>query len=120
MPRRMTMLATVGIVLWATPLAANPICQPTLTVKEVSFTPVVNLRRYWGAMISVDASRCARGTGLFALGFVRGAENAPDFEFIEPFIWHVGETKVRVEFSADEAVHRHWIADVAPCLCRGE
>jgi len=119
-PRWKTILAIAGILLAATPLTAGQICQPTLTVKDVNFSPVVNLRRYWSATIAVDAWPCARGTGLFALGFVRSAENAPNFEFLEPFIWHAGETKVRVEFWADEAVERYWLADVAPCPCRGE
>ena len=118
MPRWITMLTTAGILLWATPLAARPLCQPTLTVKEASLSPVFNLRRTWSAAISVDARPCANATGLFALGFVRGTENAPDQEFLEPFIWHAGETKVRVEFWADEAVERYWLAEVAPCLCR--
>lgn len=120
MRRWMSMLATAGVLLWATPLAASPACQPSLTVKEANFSTVINLRRYWSATVLVDASQCAKRTGLFALGFVRGAENAPELEFLEPFIWHAGETKVRVEFWADEAVDRYWLADVAPCLCRGE
>ncbi len=67
----------------------------------------------------VDASRCATVTGLFALGFVRLAENGPDLEFAEPFFWQPEQTKVRVEFWADEAVHKYWISDVATCPCRG-
>ena len=118
MPRWIKMLMTAAILLWATPLAARPLCQPTLTVKEASVSPVVNLRRYWSAAISVDALPCANGTGLFALGFVRGAENAPDLKFLEPFIWQAGKTKVRVEFWADETVETYWLAEVAPCLCR--
>lgn len=120
MPRWVTMLATAGILLWATPLTADPTCQPTLAAKEVSSSSVVNLRRYWSATFSVDASQCASTTGLFALGFVRAAENAPDLEFLEPFIWHAGEMKVRVEFWADEAVERYWLANVAPCPCRNK
>jgi len=118
--RPLLRFATVGMLFGATPLAASPICHPTLTVKEVSFSSVINLRRYWNAAIWVDASRCAKRTGLFALKFMRGAENAPELEFFEPFIWNAGETTVRVEFWADETVERYWLADVAPCPCRGE
>jgi hypothetical protein len=57
---------------------------------------------------------------LFALGFVRLSETAPDLGFAEPFIWRSGAMSVRVDFGADEAVDRYWIADVAACPCRGE
>ena len=57
--------------------------------------------------------------GLFALGFVRLAENGPDLEFAEPFFWQPEQTKVRVEFWVDEAVDKYWISDVAACPCRG-
>jgi hypothetical protein len=120
MTRWISRLATAGMLLWATPLTAGAVCQPTLTVKEASFSPVVNLRRYWSATILADASPCAKRAGLFALGFIRGAENSPEADFIEPFIWRAGETKVRVEFWADETVERYWFADVAPCACFGE
>ena len=119
MPRWIKMLTTAGILLWATPLTARPLCQPTLTVKEASLSPVINRGATWSAAISVDARPCASATGLFALGFVRGAENAPDLKFLEPFIWHAGETKVRVEFWADETVERRIGSQKsAPCLCR--
>jgi hypothetical protein len=116
-------LASLAVLVSGTSLAANPACQPTLTIKDVSysnFSPATNLKRYWKANIVVDASRCASASGLFALGFLRAAENAPDLKFLEPFVWHAGETKVRVEFSADEAVESYWIAEVASCRCRNQ
>jgi hypothetical protein len=112
------LFALLSLPLSAAPVGANPVCKPALTVKEASFSAVTNLRRYWSAKVDVDASRCASASGLFALGFLRLAENGRDLEFAEPFIWRTGETKVRVEFWADEAVQDHWIADVAPCPCR--
>jgi hypothetical protein len=68
--------------------------------------------------VVADASPCTSRSGLFALGFVRLAETAPDLSFVEPFIWHAGEGRVRVEFWADEAVHEYWIAEVASCAFR--
>jgi hypothetical protein len=111
------LLAAAGLLLSPTPLAAGSVCRPVLTVKAVAFTTPVNLRRYWHATVSADASSCATQSGLFTIGFVRLAENGPDLSFVEPFIWRSGENTVRVEFWADEAVGEHWIADVAPCRC---
>jgi hypothetical protein len=106
-----------GLLLSSTQLSAGSVCRPVLTVKAATFTMPVNLRRYWHAIVSADASSCTTQSGLFTMGFVRLAENGPDLSFVEPFIWHVGENKIRVEFWADEAVGEHWIADVAPCRC---
>jgi hypothetical protein len=97
---------------------AQPLCKPEITVKEVSVSQAINLKRFWIATVNVDASGCAAASGLFALGFVRGSETAPDLEFTEPFIWRPGQMSVRVEFWWDEAVDRYWVADVAACLCR--
>ena len=113
-------LAMPLIVLGGPNVAAGPDCKPMLTVGQVSFSLPTNLLRYWSATVAVDASRCANSSGLFALGFSRLAENAPDLEFVEPFMWRAAETKVRVEFWVDEAVQSYWIADVASCRCRQE
>ena len=64
-------LATVGILVSSTPLAANSVCKPALTIKEVALSSPVNLRRYWAATVVADASSCTSRSGLFALGFVR-------------------------------------------------
>jgi len=99
---------------------AQPVCKPVMTVRDANFSAPINLKRYWTAVVDVDASRCATVTGgLFALGFVRLAENGPDLEFAEPFFWQPEQTKVKVEFWVDEAVHKYWISDVAACPCRG-
>ena len=99
---------------------AQPVCKPVMTIRDANFSEPINLKRYWTAVVHVDASRCATVTGgLFALGFVRLAENGPDLEFAEPFFWQPEQTKVRVEFWVDEAVHKYWISDVAACPCRG-
>lgn len=114
-----TLVAALVLFSQGTQAAAQPVCKPVLTVKEASFSEAINLRRYWTAMVHVDASRCATVSGLFALGFVRLAENGPDLEFAESFFWQPDQTRVRVEFWVDEAVHKYWINDVATCPCRG-
>src|SRR5260221_4051889 len=48
------MLACMG----AEQTAAQPVCKPALTVKQVGFSEMINLRRIWTASIDVDASRC--------------------------------------------------------------
>jgi hypothetical protein len=118
MSRASILAAALLLFLPGATVAAQPVCKPALTVKDVNFTETINLKRVWKAVVHVDASRCATVSGLFALGFVRLAENGPDLEFAEPFFWQPGPTRVRVEFWADEAVHKYWIEDVAACPCR--
>ena len=88
--------------------------------REHRFSEPVNLRRYWTASVSVNTAPCATSSGFFSLGFLRLSENGKDLEFTEPFIWRGSDTAVRVEFWADEAVGRHWVADVAACPCRSK
>ena len=97
---------------------AQPLCRPEVGIKSVHFSEVMNLKRFWTAAMNVDASGCATSSGLFALGFIRLSETAPDLEFTEPFIWRSGQMSVRVELWVDETVDRYWIADVAACPCR--
>jgi hypothetical protein len=114
--------ATLATLLGPLQAVAETQCRPQIAVGNVQFSQAVNLRRYWTASVSVDESNCAgaSSSGLFSLGFLRLAESGADLEFKEPFIWRGGETAVRVEFWADEAVGRHWIADVAACPCRSK
>ena len=114
-----TLIAALVLFSQGTQADAQPACKPILTVRDVIFSEPINLKRYWTAMVHVDASRCATASGPFALGFVRRAENGPDLEFAEPFFWQPEQTKVRVEFWVDEAVHKYWISDAAACPCRG-
>lgn len=118
MPRVLRLAATLLVFAQGAQAAAQPACKPALTIREASFSQPINLKRYWTAVVDVDASRCATVTGLFALGFVRLAENGPDLEFAKPFFWQPKQTKIKVEFWVDEAVHKYWISDVAACPCR--
>ena len=111
-------LTLLCVQLNAAQAAAQPVCKPTLTVQEESFSKVFNLRRQWIASVSIDASPCTTTSGLFSLGFIRLAENALDLAFVEPFLWRLGQKKVVVEFWANEAVHKYWVEDVATCPCR--
>ena len=108
-----------GTHLGPQPLAAQPIYKPALTLQSTSFSEPVNLRRVWRARFDVDASRCARTTGLFVIELLRTMENGVDEAFVEPFIWQHGVTEVRVDFRHDEAVHDFRISEIAPCTCWG-
>jgi hypothetical protein len=92
---RSIQLVVLCALLTAAPVAAQPICRPTLTVQEESFSKPFNLRRIWTASIDIDASRCATTSGLFSIGFIRLAENAPDLSFVEPFVWRLGAEESR-------------------------
>ena len=117
-PSAAAFLLTVLLVfLPGTQAGAQSICKPALTVGNVALSDVVNLKRFWTAVVTVDASKCEIASGLFALGFVR-VGNGLDVEFAEPLVWRPGATKVRVEFWADEAVDKYWIDQVAACACR--
>jgi len=120
MSRASILMAALSMLLQTTQATAQPTCKPALTVKDVAFSQVVNLRRFWTAVVHADASKCATASGLFSIGFVRLAENAPDLEFAEPFFWRPGLASVRVEFWADEAVGKYWIDEVASCPCRSD
>jgi hypothetical protein len=98
--------------------AAQPVCKPVLTVKNVSFSPMYNWIRSWAATIDVDASKCATSSGLYSIRFVRLSEDAPDLEFTEPLIWRSGQIKVFVDFAAGESVQDYRIDDIATCPCR--
>ena len=115
-------LLALALAFWALPSAAiaQPLCKPKIAISNPRFSEVVNLRRFWSATLRIDASACTSSSGLFALAFVRLSETAPDLEFTEPFIWRSGQTEVRLEFWADEAVERYWVADIAPCPCRAQ
>jgi hypothetical protein len=118
--RRGLPLVALCALLNTAQVAAEPVCRPKLAVKEVSFSETVNARRTWTAAINIDASRCATTSGGFSIRIIRLAENAPDLTFTEPFIWHLGQESVSIEFWANEAVHRYWIEDIVACLCRSD
>ena len=118
MARTSILTATLLVFLQGTQVAAQSVCKPALTVRNVGFSEAVNLRRFWTATVDVDASQCTTVSGLYSLGFVRTAESGLDQEFAQPFFWRPGQTSVRVEFWVDEAVHKYWIDEVAACPCR--
>jgi hypothetical protein len=117
LPRLFAAIVGLGALLHPGQGVAQPLCKPEIAIKSVRFSEPISLKRYWTAIVNVDASACTASSGLFALGFARLSGTAPDLEFTEPFIWRAGQTNVRVEFWWDEAVERYWVADVAACLC---
>jgi hypothetical protein len=118
--RRFSMLSLVAlsVLLNGAPAAAERACRPKLTVKEQGFSQTLNARRTWTASIDVDASHCTTTSGQFSIRFIRLAENEPDLTFTEPLTWRLGQKSVAVEFSANEAVERYWVEEVAACPCR--
>ena len=96
------------------------LCRPALAITEVQFSEVQpsTMERRWSAVVSVDASRCAKeSAGYFEIGFARLKENALDIEFSEEFVWLPPSVKVSVDFWVDEAIERHWINKVSACPC---
>jgi hypothetical protein len=112
------LLAASLVAFSASSALGAPLCLPQLTVKDVQFSEIRNMRRTWTADLNVDAASCAATTGRFYLRFVRAKENAPDLEFAEQLSWQAGPMQVSIEFWQDEAVQDYAIGYVAPCACR--
>jgi hypothetical protein len=110
-------LLGAALALPVAPALAD-VCHPVLWVKETNFSAVKDLQRVWRATLDVDASRCASGSGLFTVRFVRAKENAVDQPFNERFSWRSGGTDVSLAFWADEAVQDYEIVQVAACPCK--
>ena len=115
---RNLMIALLGVGL--SPAAAAPVCKPVIGFKDVRFSEVQRetMERIWSALLFVDASRCTTTSGRFVILFSRSKENAPEDEFVEPFVWKPGSMEVSVSFWADEAVEAYWLHNVAACPCR--
>jgi hypothetical protein len=103
-----------------TQVLAQQVCKPAMAFEEVQFSGMQpsTLQRKWTAVISVDATRCAKNsTGYFEIVFTRLKEGAPDIKFREQFRWVAPSVTVAVDFWADESVERYWIGNVSPCSC---
>ena len=118
--RCLVLTAALWVLLSSAPAGADAWCKPQIELGQVQFSRVTNLKRYWSATVTADASNCAGSSGLFSIRFLRLSESGPDLEFAEPLIWQQGQRTVRVEFWADEAVGEYGIADVAMCPCKGK
>jgi hypothetical protein len=113
-------LAGIIGLISVTEAAGQQACRPTLAFAEVQFSEMQpsTLERKWSAVVSVDASRCAANSaGSFQVVFSRLKEIGPDLEFREQFTWRPPSVTVAVDFAADEAVERYWIANITPCPC---
>jgi len=113
-------LAGVAALLSLTHAAAEPLCRPALTFKQVAFSPMQppTMQRKWTAVVAVDASRCtADAWGHFQIVFTRLHEFGPDTESAEHFIWVAPEVTAAVNFAPSEAVERYRIGMVTPCPC---
>lgn len=110
-------LLLLVILLGVSQAVGEPICKPTLAVRNVTLSDIELDQRTWSARIAVDATRCASASGRFNIRFVRLKENAPDESFREQFSWAPGEIEVSTLFAADEAVSDYAIEPL-PCPCR--
>ena|ERR1043166_4970599 len=99
---------------------AVPACKPVLAFTDVWFSSMQppTMERTWTAALSVDASRCATMSGRFEIMLTRQKENAPEVDFVEPFMWKPGRVDVSVAFWADEAVEGYRLSSIAECPCR--
>jgi hypothetical protein len=99
---------------------AAPLCKPALAFRQVSFSPInyETMQRRWSATLSVDASSCASASGRFEILFALWSETAPDDDLIQTFTWTPGLTAVAVDVTANEAIGRYWLQNVATCPCR--
>jgi hypothetical protein len=96
-------------------------CKPILSIKYVR-----EMRRQmpqiqpwaWRATIMADTRYCATASGEFEIDFIRIKEYAPDIQFTEKYRWAPGQFDVTVELTMDEAIHKHRIGFIAPCVCR--
>jgi hypothetical protein len=111
---------TCIVLAGATRAVGQPSCRPILELNDVRFSEIrpPALERRWTAVVSVDASRCAKDSGgSFEIVFRRLKEVGLDAEFRERFAWRPPTVDVEVDFWADEAVDRYWIENVTPCSC---
>jgi hypothetical protein len=107
------------------PAAAEPMCRPALTFKDVAFSAMrpPTMERRWNAIVSIDTSRCKEGSaGFFEIVFARLKENARDIAFRQEFMWVAfdwvpPDMKVEVDFAADETVERYWFDTITSCPC---
>ena len=99
--------------------AATAVCRPSLTTKNVQFSPMTppSMERKWSAVVVVDASRCATTAGYFEIGFLREKENGMELEFRKQFIWSSPSVLVGLDLWADEAIERMWIDSIQACPC---
>ena len=99
------------------------VCRPTLAFADVQFSSVQpdTLTRRWSAIVSVDSSRCTKGSdGTFEIAFSRAKENATEVEFRKRVFWDAPVVTIDVDFWADESVERFWFGRIAACSCANE
>src|SRR5258706_624973 len=73
------MLACIG----AGQTAAQPVCKPALTVKQVGFSEMINLRRVLAPSNHGAAPPCPTTGVLLSIGFIRPFPNVTGCAFTE-------------------------------------
>ena len=56
MSRAAMLVAGLLVFSLGTQATAEPVCKPVLMVKDVGFSEMINLKRFWTATVDVDAS----------------------------------------------------------------
>src|SRR6266850_4457078 len=102
--RSSAFVAGLLVLLGVTHAAAEPLCQPVLTIEALHFANVDVSQRVWTAQLDVDASRCAAASGRFAIDFVRLKEGAPDLRFTEHFTWKPGRDRKSTRLNSSHLV----------------
>src|ERR1700741_470878 len=92
----------IGLII-VTQAVGQQVCRPVLAFTEVKFSAIQpeTMERKWSAVVTVDASHCARDSeGYFQIGFSRTKEDAVEIDFSETFKWLSPSVNVAVDFWA--------------------
>ena len=87
MSRTSILAAALLVVLQGTQAAAQPACKPVLTVKDVGFSEVINLRRFWTATVMSMRRDARPRPGLFASALFALPRTGWIWHSTEPFFW---------------------------------
>lgn len=113
------LLSVCGFAVVPPAAAEQKTCWPILSVKQPRLSDtMINMKRYWSAMLEVNAASCVESAGTFDLRLTRSKENARDFVFTEPVAWSTRQTDIVIELWADEAVLDYRIGRIRYCTCR--
>ncbi len=118
-PSPLLIAAATFVACAPAPTAADPVCKPQLTFKQIALSGARNQQRTWTAILAVDRKHCAESSGMFEIKWVRLKEIGPDLQFTERFKWSADMVEVSLDFWWDEAVGDYWIGEVSPCRCAG-
>jgi hypothetical protein len=112
------LLAGSLVMFSAMQAAADQLCKPVLSLRDVRISEARSMQRTWTGVLVADASPCSTTSGPFEIEFTRLKETAPDLRFTERFTWTSGRSVVSIDVWWDEWVEDYRIARIASCPCR--